>query len=115
MRYSFIFIQGMMIALPLILVLIFGIADADQRIRPFEILADLGLISLAVMSCKKKTKGIIALEWIVYPILLSPLIRMLTIFPLQMFNYPLFIIPFCGFVILYPISVLFSWLEFRQK
>jgi hypothetical protein len=113
--YSFIFIQGMMIAFPFILVLTIGIPDAEPRTRLYMILADLGLILLAILSFKKKTKGRIALECVIYLMLLSPLLRMLAIFPIQMFEYPLFIVPFGGFVMLYPLSVLSSWLEFRRK
>lgn len=113
--YALIFIQGMIIAVPFILVLTFGIGDAEPRMRPFLILADLGLILLAILAFKKKTKVIITLECIIYFMLLSPLIRMLAIFPLQMFKYPLFVVPFGGFVILYPISTLSSWLEYISK
>jgi hypothetical protein len=105
----------MMIAFPFILVLTIGIPDAEPRTRLYMILADLGLILLAILSFKKKTKGRIALECVIYLMLLSPLLRMLAIFPIQMFEYPLFIVPFGGFVMLYPLSVLSSWLEFRRK
>jgi hypothetical protein len=112
--YLFIFIQGMMIALPFIFVLTFGILYAEPSAALFMILADLGLILLAILSFKKKTKVRIALECVVYLMLLSPLIRLLVIFPLQMFEYPLFIVPFGGFMILYPLSVLSSCLEYRR-
>jgi hypothetical protein len=105
----------MMLAFPFILVLTFGIADAEPRTRPFMILADLGLLLLTILSFKKKTKVRMALECIVYLMLLSPLLRMLAIFPAQMFEYPGFIVPFGGFVMLYPLSVLSSWLEYRRK
>jgi len=104
----------MMIAVPFILVLTVGMADAEPGMRPFLILADLGLILLAILTFMKKTKVTMALECAIYIMLLSPLIRMLAIFPFQMFDYPLFIVPFGCFVILYPISVLFSTSEYRS-
>ncbi len=113
--YSFILMQGMIIAFPFILVLTFGIGDAEPGTRFFMILADLGLILLAILSFQKKTKGRIALESLVFLMLLSPLLRMLAIFPLRLFEYAGFIIPFGGFVILYPLSVLSSWLEYSRK
>jgi hypothetical protein len=113
--YSFIFIQGMIIALPFILVLTFGIGDAEPRTRFFMIMADLGLLLLAILSFRKKTKVKTALECIVFLMLLSPLLQMLAVFPLRMFEYPLFMVPFAGFVILYPLSVLSSCLEDRHR
>jgi hypothetical protein len=113
--YLFIFIQGMMIALPFIFFLTFGIVYADPRERIFIILANLGLILLAILSFYKKTKVRIALECLVYLVLLSPLIRLAVIFPVQTLEFPLFFIPFGGFVLLYPLSVLSSYLEYRQK
>jgi hypothetical protein len=113
--YFFIFIQGMMIAMPFVFVLTFGIVFAEPKARLFIILADLGLILLAILGFKSKTKVRIALECIVYLMLLAPLIRLLVVFPLQMFKSPLFIFPFVGFVILYPLSVLSSCLEYRHK
>jgi hypothetical protein len=105
----------MIIAVPFILVLTLGIADAKPITRIFLILADLGLLFLAILSFKKKTKVRIILECIIYLMLLSPLVWTLANFPLQMFEYPLFIVPFAGFVILYPLSLLFSCLEYRHK
>ena len=113
--YSFIFVKGMIIAFPFIFVLTLGIPDAYPITRLFLILADLGLIFLAVSSFRKKTGLIISLQAIVYFMLLSPLVWTLATFPLSMFDYSLFYLPFSGFVLLYPISVLFSWLEYRHK
>ena len=113
--YSFIFIRGMIIAMPFILVLTLGILDAYPITRIFLILADLGLIFLAVSSFRKKTGLTIALQAIVYFMLLSPLVWTLATFPLSMFDYSLFYLPLGGFVVFYPLSVLFSWLEYRHR
>jgi hypothetical protein len=100
--------------MPLILVLTVGIADAEPATRPLRIIADLALIALAIIDFKKKTGVILILESIIFFLLLSPLLQTLSIFPLQMFAYPLFIVPFAGFAILYPLSLLFSYLDYRQ-
>ena len=113
--YSFIFIPGMMIGIPFILLLIIGIPDAYPRLKPFLILADLGLIFLAILSFKKINKLTITLESVIFFILLSPLVWMLSKFPLSMFDYSLFYIPLAGFVILYPLSLLFSSLKYRHR
>ena len=113
--YSFIFVQGLIIAVPFILVLILGIPDAYPVTRIFLLLADLGLIFLTISSFRKKTGLTIALQAIVYFMLLSPLVWTLATFPLSMFDYSLFYLPLGGFVVLYPVSVLFSWLEYRHR
>ena len=63
--YSFIFLQGMLIMMPLILVLTFGIADAVPATQPLRIIADLALIGLAIINFKKKTRVTLALETII--------------------------------------------------
>jgi hypothetical protein len=112
--YLFIFLQGMIITMPFILVLTLGIADAVPIMKILLTLADLALIGLAILNFRRKTKATIALECIVFFLLLSPLLRTLTAFPLQMFDYPLFIVPFAGFVTLYPLSLLFTYLDYQQ-
>jgi hypothetical protein len=113
--YSFIFVPGMMIALPFILVLTVGICDAYPGLRLLLILADLGLILLGVLSFRKKSKLTIALHCLIYFMLLSPLLWMLTFSPNQLFGFLFFTAPFGGFVLLYPLSVLSSWLDYRRK
>ena len=113
--YSLIFVQGMMIAMPLILVLTIGLVDASGASRLFLLLADSALILLTILHFKKKTKMRIVLECIIYLMLFSPLVWMLTNFPLQTFAFSLFIVPFAGFVILYPLSLLLSCLEYRHR
>jgi hypothetical protein len=113
--YLFIFLQGMMIPLPFILVLASGITDDEPNKRLLVLLADLGLIFLAILSFKKKSNLTIALECIIYFMLLSPLVWTLANFPISMFGYALFFVPFGGFVILYPLSLLFSCLDYRHK
>ncbi len=104
-----------MIPLPFILVLASGITDDELNKRLLVLLADLGLIFLAILSFKKKSKLTIALECIIYFMLLSPLVWTLANFPISMFEYALFFVPFGGFVMLYPLSLLFSCLDYRHR
>jgi len=106
--YLFIFIWGMMIAVPLGCLLVFGLLDAEPITRALLILADLALISVIIISFKQRTKISVFIEIAAYILLLLPLIRMLTRFPLSTFNYPLFIFPFAGFALLFPLSIFLS-------
>src|SRR5215213_7237561 len=84
--YLFIFLQGMMIALPLGCLLLFGLFDAGPIGRIFLVLADLALVSLFVISFRQRTKMTVFIEFVAYPLLLLPLIRVLLSFPLSMLN-----------------------------
>jgi len=113
--YLLIFIPGWMMAFPFILVLTMAVADATPTERLLLILADLALIVLAILSFTKKTKLRMVLECVIYPLLLSPLVWMLANFPLDTFDSPLFFVPFAGFVMLYPLSILSSYLEYKHR
>ena len=113
--YLLIFIPGWMMAFPFILVLTLGVADAKPTERLLLILADLALIVLAILSFKKKTKLRMALECLMFPLLLSPLVWMLANFPLDSFDSPLFFDPFAGFAMLYPLSVISSFLQYKHR
>lgn len=109
--YCLICLQGSIIAVPFIGVLTLGLVDQEPTSRLFLLLADLGLIILAILYFRKRNKLTIAMKCIVYFMLLAPLVRLLLIFPLALFHWLLFWVPFIGFVILYPLSVLFSCLD----
>ena len=111
--YFFIFLQGMMIPVPLGCILFFGLFDAPWPNRIFVILADLSLVTLFLLSFCEKTKTTLTLEMIAFFLLLSPLIAVLTQFPLQQFSYFLFLFPASCFVVLFPLSILLSFREYR--
>jgi hypothetical protein len=113
--YLFIFIPGSMIAFPFILVLTAGLIYAAPTDRVFTILADLALIMLAILIFMKKNKWRILLECVIYIMLLSPFIWVSRNFPLKMFDFPGFIGPFAGFVVLYPLSIISSILEYKHR
>ena len=112
--YFFIFLQGMIIPIPFGCMLIVGLFDVEPINRVFIILADIALLALYALSFKQRTKRSLWVEVIAYFLLLSPLIRILSIIPIDRFNDPPFIIPFASFVVLYPLSLLFSFKEYRQ-
>jgi hypothetical protein len=113
--YLLIFIPGWMMAFPFILVLTMGVADAKPTERLLLILADLALIVLAILCFKKKTKLRMALDCLMFPLLLSPLVWMLASFPLDSFDSPLFFVPFAGFAMLYPLSTILSFLQYKHR
>ena len=104
----------MVIALPLGLLLLFGLMDAEPLMRLCMVLADIALLTLFFLSFKEKTRKTLLIEVFVYFLLLSPLIFLLTSFQLHWFNYYLFIIPISCFVVFYPISVFLSYKEYKR-
>jgi hypothetical protein len=104
----------MFIAMPFGLMLLFGLFDDDLHARILIALADLALLSLFILTFKTKTSWSLLIEFIAYFLLLSPLIRVLIIVPFDLFNHPSFIFPFSSFFLLYPLSVFFSFREYRQ-
>jgi hypothetical protein len=115
LSYLFIFLQGMMIAVPFGCMLLIGLFEAEPLTRILIILADLALLSLFILSFNQRNKNLLFIELIAYFLLLSPLVRILTIVPIEEFNYLLFIIPFTCFVVLYPLSVVFSFREYKRS
>jgi len=105
----------MIIVLPFILALTFGLLDQEPAARAFLLLADLGLVILAVLHFRRKSRLTIVLQCAVYFMLLAPLVRLLVVFPREEFAYSLFWAPFAGFVLLYPVSVVLAGLENRNR
>ena len=112
--YLLIFLQGMIIQIPFGYLLLSGLFEAEPLARILIALADIALIILFILSFKKKTKTTLIIEIISYFILLLPLIRIFTSFPFDMFNYFLFLFPTTCFIVLYPLSVLVSYREYKK-
>ena len=113
--YFFIFLQVSMIPIPFGCLLLVGLFEAEPSTRIFIALADVALIILLIISFKERTKMTLIIETIVYLILLFPLVRIFISFPFDMFNYLLFLAPAGCFVVLYPVSVLESYREYRKN
>jgi hypothetical protein len=104
----------MIIAIPFGYMLFVGLFEAETLTRIFIILADIALLTLFTLSFNQRSKRSLLIELIAYFLLLSPLIRILSIVPIDKFNYLLFIIPVISFVVLYPLSVLLSFRGYRH-
>ena len=113
LSYFLIFLQGSMILVPFGLLLLFGVFNGEPFMRYLILLADLSLIALLIFSFKPNTKVKLAVEIVSYFILLLPLARTFLSFPFEQFNYFLFIFPTLLFVILFPLSIYFSYKKNR--
>jgi len=113
--YFLIFLKGSMILLPFGLLLLTGIFTAETTMGILIFLADLSLITLCVLSLKKKTRALFLIEIIIYFLLLLPLLKIFTSFPFDDFNYFLFIFPALCFIILFPLSIASSYRSFRKQ
>src|SRR6266480_1476604 len=88
--------------------------EAEPITRVFIALADIFLIILLIVSFREKSKWTLSIEIISYFVLLLPLMRIFTSFPFDMFNYFSFLFPAVCFILLYPLSVYFSYREFKK-
>jgi hypothetical protein len=112
--YFFIFLQGTIIQLPFVCLLFSGLFEGEPLTRVFVILADIGLVMLLILSFREKTKLSLIIEAIIYFILLLPLLSIFVRFSFEWFNYFLFLFPLSCFIILYPLSVFFSYQEYKK-
>ena len=112
--YFFIFLQGMIIKIPLGCLLFSGLFEAEPLTRVVIVLADISLLILLIISFGKITKTSLFVVAILYLILLLPVTKIFFSFPFEMFNYFLFLFPAICFLILYPLSVFLSYKEYRR-
>ncbi len=113
--YFLIFLQGSMLLLPYGLMLIAGAFTAEPLMKVLLILADIALITLAVISFKNRTKWTTVVEIIIFFVLLLPLLKILLSFSFQWFNYFLFLFPSGCFILFFPLSIALATLEHNRK
>jgi hypothetical protein len=115
LTYCLIMLKGEMISLPFIFFLSISLfADFGSLRQLSAILAFVGLISTIILTGRQKTKRTLLLEIIVFILLLFPLLERMTSAPISLFNYTAFIMPGISFIILYILSLFFSYKNFRQ-
>ena len=107
--YFFIFMQGSMILLPFGLLLFTGLFEAEPTMRVLIALADISLITLLIISFKEKSRITLVIEIITYFLLLLPILKIFLDFPYDRFNYFLFLFPTTCFLLLFPISIFYSY------
>ena len=113
--YFFIFLQGMIIQLPFVCLLFSGILEGETLSRVLVFCADISLVTLLILSFKKKTRWTLTIEVLIYFILLLPLVNIFVRFSFDWFNYFLFLFPISLFIITYPLSVFYSYREYKKK
>jgi hypothetical protein len=106
--YCTICLMGMIIGIPFICYL-FAASLLEWVNSPKQafaaLLGILGLIILISTHFQKSRSTRLQTEFIIFILLLSPIIERLLSVPLKLFYYPSFIIPFFCFLVLYPISI----------
>lgn len=112
--YLCIFLQGMIIALPMVFILFVGLAYGETSDRVFIFFADVALCTAFVQSFTRQTRRSLLIDTIAFFLLSSLLIKILTSAPLYMFNYFLFIGPTTCFMVLYPLSLLLSFMDMKR-
>jgi len=113
--YFFIFLQGSMIRIPLGVLLVTGLFDAEPIMKILIALADLSLISLVVISFNDNTKTSLVVQITSYFLLLLPLLKIVSSFPLEKFDYFLFLFPAAFFVLTFPLSIVLSYRKYKRQ
>jgi 4-hydroxybenzoate polyprenyltransferase len=114
--YCLIFIRGSMIGFPFIIFLFLALFASWWTIAQLTaLLALIGLFSIAIYVESPKTKRILIIEAVIFLLLLLPIIERITDVPIALFNYAAFIIPCISFIVLYLLSLLFSFMEFNKQ
>lgn len=112
--YFFIILVGDIIGLPFICWLLFVSFDFGNLDQIFAIIAVIGLIISYKTLNSARTLKIVLLDILCFVFLAAPLVRRMTVVPLEKFNYLAFIIPTTIFVLLYLISIYFSVRQYLQ-
>jgi hypothetical protein len=114
LAYFSIILKGMIIGIPFILFLFFTLFEWGTKTQVAVLFAFIGLISLVALRKRPKTTRTLLIEIIVFILLLLPILERITSVPISLFNYAAFIIPAISFIILYPLSLLFSYREINR-
>jgi hypothetical protein len=110
-----ILLKGQMIAMPLACWLIFLLFDFGNTGQVFALLAAAGLVTVCINYNKTRTAKILALDFLCFFLLASPLVKMMTGVPIQLFNYLGFIIPAALFVLFYTASLILGCRQFLKQ
>jgi hypothetical protein len=112
--YCFIMLNGWMIGIPFLLFLIFSLFEFGTLAQLAALLSFVGFFLLFFPSDFKTIKKTMRLHFVIYILLLSPIVERLISVPLELFNYSTFIIPVLIFVIGFPVYILFLF-KYLQK
>ena len=106
--------MGQIIGLPFFFWLITTLFDFGNPDQLFAFLAVVGLTIVFINRNKNITFKFIFIDIFCFSLLASPLVRRMTAIPIEKFNYLAFIIPTTLFVLLYIVSILFSFRQYLK-
>ncbi len=102
--YLLIILMGDMIGLPFFFWLLFTLFDFGNIDQFFALFGVIGLFINFTIWNNAKTLNTLLLDILSFILLLSPIIRRISVVPIEKFNYLLFIIPTTVFILFYFIS-----------
>lgn len=109
LAYLLIFVDGEHIGGPMIILMFLSVFETDLVTQILTVLAFLGLITLIVLTFFKKTNWTFFVEAMICFLLALPIINELQYERSRLLHYPLFVIPTLCFLILYILSLYFSY------
>lgn len=109
LAYLSIYLNGDIIKGPFIVLMLFAFFNADIETQILIALAYSGLITLALFTFIGKNNWTFFIELVICFLLTLPIINELTFEPSQLLHYPMFIIPTSCFLLLYILSMYFSY------
>ena len=112
--YLSIILSGQMIVLPLIIWLLFTLFDFGDIDQLFALIAIIGLFLICFNFNKDRTRKVLSLDLLCFFLLISPLVKLMTAVPIELFNYTAFIMPAVLFVLFYITSLLFGCKQYSQ-
>ena len=112
--YLLIIAMGQMIGLPFFFWLLYTVFDFGNIDQLFAFLAIYGLTISYVTRNSTRTSKILFLDIVCFLLLASPIIRRMTVVPINLFNYLGFIIPTLTFSLFYLISIGYSIKQYLQ-
>jgi hypothetical protein len=112
--YLLIILMGDMIGLPFFIWLLFTLVDFGNTDQLFAFLSVIGLTIIFMKLNSTRTLQIVLIDIVCFLLLAAPIVRRLTLVPIEKFNYLAFIIPMVIFVLLYSMSIYFSIKQYLQ-
>jgi hypothetical protein len=106
--------MGDMIGLPFFIWLLFTLVDFGNTDQLFAFLSVIGLTIIFMKLNSTRTLQIVLIDIVCFLLLAAPIVRRLTLVPIEKFNYLAFIIPMVIFVLLYSMSIYFSIKQYLQ-
>jgi hypothetical protein len=110
--YLLIILMGDMIGLPFFFWLLFTLFDFGNIDQLFAFFAVIGLTIIFIKMNSTRTLKTILLDVLCFVLLASPIVKRMASVPIEKFNYPAFIIPTIIFVLLFILSIFFSYRQF---